>query len=611
MKTFPAVLVAAAVAAVILAAAAGVRVSQPGLAQAASPVAGSPVPRAASSAVSVAPPPPSPVFSGGRAASAFAGGAAETPAPSNSVPAVTAPAPSAPLSADADPSAAPPPDPALPTGSVESTATPSAAERKAAAAAAVEAVLPEFYDRAQEIFARSGVPGAALAVVAGDGAVYVDTFGVREAGRPERVDERTVFQLASVTKSFTATMLASLVSRRELGWDDTVRTYWPAFSLWDPWVSERVTVRDLMAMRSGLPEYAGDELERFGYGRAEVMRRLRYLEPVAGFRAVYAYQNALPTAAAMTASHATGRSWRGLVQERVLDPLGMESTVLSYRAYLEASDRSSSHILVDGTMEPQTPDDDDLFAPAGAVSSTIADLVPYLRMQLNGGALASVQVASAEALAATHSPITVITADEKGTVAYGLGWKTLTYEGRRVVEHGGDFSEGVSTLASMVPDDAVGLVVLTNAFPEGHALASALRHTLYDLYMTGSVRQDWLATEQAALAEAMKGSVLDPYRHLPEERPPDAAPPRAKAVYGGVYANEYYGQVRVSAAPGAGLDVKLGRGEVLRYVPWDGDSWREPASNTAAVFTVRDGRAVAVKLVLLDFDGRDGRFVRR
>ncbi len=189
--------------------------------------------------------------------------------------------------------------------------------------------------------------------------------------------------------------------------------YWPGFALWDPWVSDNVTVRDLLAMRSGLPEHAGDELEAFGYARAEVLRRLRHLEPVAGFRAAYAYQNALPTAAAVTASRATGRSWTGLVQDLVLDPLGMEATVLTYRGYLDAPDRSASHVTVDGVMQPQTPDDDDLFAPAGGVSSSVADMVPYLRMQLNDGAVAGARVASAEALVATHAATTVISSATK------------------------------------------------------------------------------------------------------------------------------------------------------------------------------------------------------
>jgi CubicO group peptidase (beta-lactamase class C family) len=446
-----------------------------------------------------------------------------------------------------------------------------------------------------------------VAVVAGDQAVYVNCFGVRAAGAPEKVDKDTVFQLASISKSFTATMLAALVGGRELGWDDPVHTYWPDFALWDPWVSRHVTIRDLMAQRSGLPAYAGDELEAFGYGRMEILQRLRYLQPAAGFRAAYAYQNALVTAAAVSASKATGESWEKLVGARVVEPLGMDSTVLSYQAYLDAPDRSASHTLVDGTMQAGSGEDNDLFAPAGGVSSTIADMVPYLRMQLNGGALAGVRVAGEEALAATHTATTSSGQDDAGPTAYALGWETSSYLGRLVVHHGGDFSAGASTLISMVPADGVGIVVLTNAFPEGHALAAALSRTLYDLYMEGAPQQDWLVQQQAAMA----GSILDPYRHLPETPPAAPASPRAAAVYAGTYANDYYGRVTVKPASGTALTVKLGRGDELRYVPWDGDTWREPESNTAAVFTVRDGRAVSVRLMLLDYQGRDGRFARQ
>ena len=106
-----------------------------------------------------------------------------------------------------------------------------------------------------------------------------------------------------------------------------MQKYWPGFALWDPWVSRHVTFRDLTAQRSGLPGLAGDELEQFGYGRLEILRRLRYLAPVAGFRTAYANQNALPTAAAEGASRAIGDSWEKLVRARVLAPLGMDATV--------------------------------------------------------------------------------------------------------------------------------------------------------------------------------------------------------------------------------------------------------------------------------------------
>jgi CubicO group peptidase (beta-lactamase class C family) len=500
-----------------------------------------------------------------------------------------------------------------PSGTLRPTPTPSveaAAARRAAATVAVKAILPQFDAQAEDIFTRSQVPGAAVAVIAGDGAVYVRCFGVREVGKPEKVDKDTVFQLASVSTSFTTTMLAALVTAREIGWDDSVEKYWPGFALWDPWVSRHVTFRDLTAQRSGLPGYAGDELEQFGYGRLEILRRLRYLEPVAGFRAAYAYQNALPTAAAEGASRATGDSWAKLVRTRVLAPLGMDATVLSYRDYLDAPDRSGSHTLVNGTMQAGTPADDDVFAPAGGVSSTIADLVPYLRMQLNGGALAGVRVAADKALAATHTATTVTGDDEAGPTAYALGWETYGYLGRRVVQHGGDLGAGVSTMISMVPADGVGIVVLTNAFPEGQALTTALTKTLHDLYIEGQPQEDWL-TEQQLLQDKLKGSILDPHEHLPQQPPPAASPPREKAAYEGAFANDYYGRVTVSRGPGSGLSVRLGRGATLRYVPWDGDTWRQPQTDTAAVFSVRDGRARSVRLMVLDFAGRDGLFVRR
>jgi len=511
--------------------------------------------------------------------------------------------PSSTGAATPSPSVAPLPSP---TPSAE-----AAAARRAAATVAVKAILPEFDAQAEDIFTRSQAPGAAVAVVAGDGAVYVRCFGVREVGKPEKVDKDTVFQLASISKSFTTTMLAALVGEREIGWDDPVEKYWPGFALWDPWVSRHVTFRDLTAHRSGLPEYAGDELEQFGYGRMEILRRLRYLEPVAGFRAAYAYQNALPTAAAEGASRATGQSWESLVRTRVLAPLGMDATVLSYRDYLDAPDRSGSHTMVDGTMRAGTPADDDTFAPVGGVSSSIADMVSYLRMQLNGGALAGVRVAGDKALTATHAATTVIGDDDTGPTAYALGWETYGYLGRRVVQHGGDFSAGVSTMISMAPADGVGIVVLTNAFPEGHALAAALTKTLYDLYMEGAQQEDWLTEEQPLLQDKLNGSILDPYEHLPPQPPPDAASPRDRAVYEGAFANAYYGRVTVRRGPGSGLSVRLGRGVTLRYVPWDGDTWRQPETDTAVVFSVRDGHARSVRLMVLDFAGRDGLLVRR
>jgi CubicO group peptidase (beta-lactamase class C family) len=409
-------------------------------------------------------------------------------------------------------------------------------------------------------------------------------------------------------------MLASLVGAGGLAWDAPVHKYWPGFELWDPWVSDHVTLRDLLAMRSGLPAHAGDELLAFGYGRAEVLRRLRYLEPAAGFRSAFAEQEALPTAAAVAAEHVTGSSWARLVRTRVLEPLGMTSTLLTSAAYAAAPDVAAPHVSVAGVMQAQTPRDHAVLAPALGATSSIGDLVPFVRMQLNGGAAGGVRVAAAGALAATQTPVTAAGVDDEGPVAAALGWDISSFDGATVVAKAGDVTGGSSALVSMVPADGVGIVVLANSYPEGHVLAASLAATLYDLYDLGAPREDWLAAGGPAPASegplaAARAAALQP-RILPEVPPADAAAPAPRSAYAGVFAQKYYGQVTVSRGVGDTLRVRLGRGATIVYRPWDGDTWRDPVTGTAAEFTLAQGRAVDVLIGLLGSGGRGALFTR-
>jgi len=522
-----------------------------------------------------------------------------TPTPSSTPAATPKPSPSA-TAALPTPSATP---------SVDPTAL-AAAVRRVNAAAAVKRVLPRFDELAGQMVASSGVPGAAVAIVAGDAAVYVRCFGVREVGRPERIDKDSLFQLGAVSKGFTSTMLAALVGEGEVGWDQPVVRAWPEFRLWDPWVSRHVSYRDLTAERSGLPAAAGAELVAFGYDRAEILARLRYLSPVADFRTAYAPQAAAYTVAAAAAERATGTSWAELVRSRILTPLDMRSTALTYRQYVRSVDHATPHVVTDGAMQAQMPPDLSVFAPSSGVSSSIAELVPYVRLHLDGGALGGIRVAAAQALAATHAPTAIVGTQDAAPVASALGWETTGYDGRLVVRQSGALAAGSGALVSLVPEDGVGIVVLANAFPEGQALARALTRSLLDLYTHGVPREDWYAVERSKLAAEQEEAAGDLPRALPSQAPFDAAPPRARSVYRGVYRNRYYGQVTVESAAGTALNVRLGKGEVLRYAPWSGDTWREIDSGTAAVFSVKAGRAVSVHVGLLAFDGRNGTFVR-
>lgn len=194
-----------------------------------------------------------------------------------------------------------------------------------------------------------------------------------------------------------------------------------------------------------------------------------------------------------------------------------------------------------------------------------------------------------------------------------LGWDVSSFDGVTVVAKAGGVARGSSALVSMSPADGVGIIVLADAYPEGRALAAALAATLYDLYIQGAPRQDWLAAGGAASAAAdasaaQAGDQLPEV--LPEVPPADASAPRRRAAYSGVFTQRYYGRATVSRGPGDTLRVRLGGGATVVYRPWDGDTWRDPVTGTAGAFTVAQGRAVRVRVGLLEFGGRPTVFTR-
>lgn len=135
------------------------------------------------------------------------------------------------------------------------------------------------------------MPGLAIAVVHDDEVIFLKGFGHREAGKPEAVDADTVFQIASLSKPVSATVVAALVSDGIVSWDSKIADLDPAFRLADPYPTSQLTVRDLFSHRSGLPGTAGDDLEDIGYDRAEILHRLRFVPPSSSFRAGYSYSN--------------------------------------------------------------------------------------------------------------------------------------------------------------------------------------------------------------------------------------------------------------------------------------------------------------------------------
>src|ERR1700685_2694354 len=179
------------------------------------------------------------------------------------------------------------------------------------------------------------VPGMAVAIVKDGKILVAKGFGVRKLGDPTPVDEHTMFGIASITKAFTTAAIATLVDAGKLSWDDPVYQRLPGFVMYDPYVSREMTIRDMLAHRSGLGYSEGDLLwwPPTTYTREEIIYKLRFMKPASSFRSHYAYDNLLYMTAGQIIPAVTGTSWDDYIREHILVPLGMNHSNTTTRSF--------------------------------------------------------------------------------------------------------------------------------------------------------------------------------------------------------------------------------------------------------------------------------------
>ncbi|MGO4830955.1 serine hydrolase, partial [Rhizobiaceae sp. 2RAB30] len=288
--------------------------------------------------------------------------------------------------------------------------------------------------------------------------LYLFSRKLAGAGTLDDVLWATVFQIASLSKPISATVVAALVGDGILSWDSKIADIDPAFRLADPYPTSEVTVRDLFAHRSGLPGTAGDDLEGIGYDRAEILHRLRFVSPSSSFRAGYSYSNFGLTEGAVAAARPTGKPWEDVAEERLYRRLGMTSTSSRHADFLKRSNRAALHVEVDRAWAPKVERDPDAQAPAGGVSSTVRDLAQWMRLELAAGAFDGKPVIAADALDQTHVPLMARGANpvNGSTSFYGLGWNVEFGRHGLTWGHAGAFSVGARSLVTLFPKEKLG-----------------------------------------------------------------------------------------------------------------------------------------------------------
>ncbi|SDW88417.1 serine hydrolase [Thiocapsa roseopersicina] len=469
----------------------------------------------------------------------------------------------------------------------------------------VDAAVAQLDAMAEAALATTGVPGMAIAVVHRDRVVYLKGFGRRSLDGEARVDAETVFQLASLSKPVAATVVAAAVDRSMIAWDDPIVRHLPDFALSDPAITLRVTIADLFAHRSGLPDHAGDLLEDMGYGRAEILSRLRFY-PLAPFRASYAYTNFGLTAAAEAVARAAGTPWDDLSRDLLYGPLGMTSTSSRFADFAAAPNHAIGHIRRDGlwmvTPEVRQPDAQ---SPAGGVSSSVTDMAQWMRLLLAEGALDGKAVIGSEALARIHSP-NLMSSPLRGPSSrpsfYGLGLGVgVDSAGRVRWSHSGAFLLGAATTLAMLPSESLGILILTNGQPVG--APEGIAASFLELVETGEVRHDWSALYRGAMAGFYQVHTQF------GEAPATPAPARPLDAYVGHYANDLYGPAVVEATE-AGLVLRLGpspTGLLLSHFDGDAFTFRPIGENglgiSGAVFAFEGDRAVFLQVEYLDEEG--------
>jgi len=429
------------------------------------------------------------------------------------------------------------------------------------------------------------VPGLAIAVVKDGKVVFAKGYGVRKAGGKDAVDENTVFPIASVTKTFTVTGLAMLVDEGKLKWSDRVRKHLPGFRLHDDDVTQNVTLADLVSHRTGyetadLLAYRGD------YDRAEILRRMRFLRPYYPFRTRWKYNNLMVVAAGEVLERVSGKRWDEFIAARILKPLRMERTATSGPAAAKLDNRSTHHALVDGKLlpDPFHADRDRMpglrrleraVAPAGAMSSSVADLTRFLLLHLDEGRFEGKRLVSAagvRTMMAQHScsPIVPRGASKmpysKIYFGNGLGWQLRDYRGRKVVMHGG--SSGA--VIAMMPAERIGIAVLGNHDRSG--IVYMVMHDLFDRFL--GIRRTWTTRDWVV------ENVDEPARNerqklceLERTRARDTKPTLPLERYAGTYECDLYGKLAVERTSGK-LRVRFGPNFTTTLEHWERDTFR-------------------------------------
>ena len=429
----------------------------------------------------------------------------------------------------------------------------------------------------QKVLTTFDVPGIAVAVVKDGKVIHAKGYGVRSLVTKQKVDENTLFGIASNSKAFTAAALAMLIDEGKMSWDDKVTDYIPEFKMYNPYVTDEFTVRDLLTHRSGLGLGAGDLMmfpDSNTFTKKDIIHNLRYLKPTSSFRTKYDYDNNLYIVAGEVIERVSGMTWENFIEKRIMQPLSMSQSAASINRLKDRSNLISPHAPINGKVEAISIDWSEIANAAGGIVSNVTDLSKWIIVQMNDGKYGeglTKKLFSEERHDEMWSPQTIIntrTTPPYNThfSAYGLGWFLSDVKGYKQVGHTGGLA-GVVTQITLVPEMKLGIIVLTNQ--QSGAAFTAITNTIKDSYLgiTGMDRVKQMHDRVMKNEAEAKKITDDIWANINAQRPLSIKPDTTAFL--GTYTDKWFGDILISVKKGkmwfeAKRSMKL-TGEMFYY----------------------------------------------
>jgi CubicO group peptidase (beta-lactamase class C family) len=408
---------------------------------------------------------------------------------------------------------------------------------------------------AEKALSTFNVPGIAVAVIKDGKVIHAKGYGIRSIKTNQKVDEQTLFGVASNTKAMTAAALGMLVDEKKITWDTKVTDVIPEFKMYDPYVTAEFTVRDLLTHRSGLGLGAGDLMiwpDSSTVTKTQLIHNLRYLKPVSSFRTKYDYDNLLYIVAGDLVARVSGISYEDFIETRIFKPLGMNKTAASWYRLKDKSNVIDGHAPYQGKLLPVGLSFGEVANAAGGVYSSVNDMSKWVIAMLNAGKYGDKldkQLFSTAVHKELWTPQTIIAGGNPSSFSsYGLGWFLSNVNGKFQATHTGGLS-GIVTQVTLLPEIKLGIIVLTNQ--QSGAAFNSITNSIKDGYLNiaGMDRIKIYNENRLRNEKQAEEIVAKTWGDIAEAQKASSAKPELKSFYG-TYKDAWFGEVTVSEVNG-------------------------------------------------------------